>query len=132
MLTIILLTSLTQIIRPPEQEFNLTIPNETLTTPEPLTFYDEESSGDSDDFVPKKGKKSKKSGKKGYDLLNSSNEYFEETNTPNNSNLLIGTSIGIMSAGLIAIIYKIKRRNSGYEMINSNKLYNYGATDGSW
>jgi hypothetical protein len=134
MFTIILLTTLTQLIIPPEQEFNLTIPNETLTTTtlEPLTFYDDESSGESNDFVPKKGKKSKKSGKKGYALLNSSNEYFEETTTPNNSNILIGMSIGIMSTGLIVIIYKIKKRKSSYEMINSNNLYNYGSTDGSW
>ena len=62
MLTLILITSLTQLHSISEQEFNITLPSySTTTTPEPITFMDD-SSGESGGILPfpKKAKKVKK------------------------------------------------------------------------
>ena len=61
MITLILITSLTQLQPTLEEEFNITLPSySTTTTPEPITFMDD-SSGESRWCAPfsKKSKKGK-------------------------------------------------------------------------
>ena len=135
MLTLILFTSLTQILPETELGFNLTLPEEfTTTTPEPIYFM-EDSSGEENDSVhfPKSSKKGKKSkspkkvkGAKG----NSTMEYNQSN--PGNSAVL-AVSVGLISIGLLGVIYKIRQRKSGYSKINHEPVESYGTIgDGTW
>ena len=138
MLTLILLTSLTQILPEPELGFNLTLPQEfTTTTPEPIDFM-EDFSGEENDTVhfpksSKKGKKAKKSKspKKVKGVIANSTMEYNQSN-PGNSAVL-AVSVGLISIGLLGVIYKIRQRKSGYSKINHEPVESYGTIgDGTW
>ena len=131
MLTLILFTSLTQVLSLPEQEFNLTLPQEfTTTTPEPF----EDSSGDDSGFspIPKKGKgkfgkKGKnKFGKKGYTSSNSTSQSLEVSTQNTSTKYLMASGISLTCAGLILVLYKIRNRRSGYQKIEHENVNSYG------
>ena len=142
MLTLILITSLTQLLPNAEQEFNITLPSySTTTTPEPITFMDD-SSGESSGILPfpkkakkvKKHKSPKKKGKKGSLLQNSSVEFLESSSSGNNVNTyLMAGGISMVCIGGLAVIYKIRQRRNGYEKITPGSVNNYGTVgDGTW
>ena len=139
MLTLILITSLTQVLSLPEQEFNLTLPEEfTTTTPEPF----EDSSGEESGFYPKKakksknhrnivlgkGKKNKTKGKKGVYIHNSSSSEFLQTSSTSNSGntILMASGVGFVCFGSLAILYRVRQRKSGYQKITPKIEKTYG------
>ena len=138
MITLILITSLTQ-LQPTQEEFNITLPSySTNTTPEPITFMDD-SSGESSSTLPfpkkvKKHKSPKKKGKKGSLLVNSSVEFLESSSSGHAVNTyLMVSGISLVCIGGLAVIYKIRQRRNGYEKITPGSVINYGTVgDGTW
>ena len=151
MLTLIVITSLSQLLPMAEQEFNITLPGEdTTTTPEPIIFIDD-SSGESSGVMPfpkkakspkKKGKspgpkqgklpktKNGKSSKNGINHLNSSAEF--QANYSTNTFLMAG-GISLVCLGILAMVYKARQRWNGYEKINPGSVNNYGSLgNGTW
>ena len=133
MLTLILLTSITQILPESDQGFNLTLPEEfTTTTPEPIDFTDD-SSGDSLPIPKgKKGKHFKKSSppkkSKVNNTLSNQSMALQSDSSSNKSFILLGAAGGILAVvGLGNIIYNRRKRTSGYDIIKNNQV-NYGST----
>ena len=142
MITLILITSLTQLQPTLEEEFNITLPSySTTTTPEPITFMDD-SSGESSGMLPfpkkakkvKKHKSPKKKGKKGSLIHNSSVEFLESSSSGQSLNkYLMAGGISLVCIGGLAVIYKIRQRRNGYEKITPGSVNNYGTVgDGTW